>query len=231
MEHHPNLDILKCTELFRNVSDSALSEIRAAAFGKHIVADDVLFQQGDPARTFYILVSGRLRATQMTAQGQQVIIRYIGPGEFAGYTALYGGETHPGSVTALDASELLGWSTATIKEIMAQHPAIVMNAVEALGTRYHEMQVRLRQLSTENVQQRIAHTILQLAQQAGRRTMRGIEIAFPLSRQDVAELAGTTLHTVSRTLSGWETQGIVDSGRRRVIVCKPDMLKSISEGG
>jgi CRP-like cAMP-binding protein len=90
------------------------------------------------------------------------------------------------------------------------------------------MQVRLREVATEKVEQRIAHTIMRLADQAGRRTARGVEIAFPISRQDLAEMAGTTLHTVSRTLSGWEDQGIVTSGRRRVVVSDPRALSRIA---
>ncbi|MGK3946862.1 helix-turn-helix domain-containing protein, partial [Streptomyces caeruleatus] len=73
-----------------------------------------------------------------------------------------------------------------------------MNALAVLSARYHEIQLRLLELSTEKVERRIGHTVLRLANQAGRRTARGIEIAFPLSRQDLAEMAGTTLHTVSR---------------------------------
>ncbi|MFN3482632.1 MAG: helix-turn-helix domain-containing protein, partial [Rhabdaerophilum calidifontis] len=69
--------------------------------------------------------------------------------------------------------------------------------------------------------------LLRLAHQAGRRTAMGIEIAFPLSRRDVAELAGTTLHTVSRTLSAWEKDGIVMSERRHVIVCRPHALAAL----
>jgi CRP-like cAMP-binding protein len=68
-----------------------------------------------------------------------------------------------------------------------------------------------------------------LVEQAGRRTARGIEIAIPLSRQDLAEMSGTTLHTVSRTLSAWEEQKIVSCGRRRVVVAKADVLTSIAE--
>ena len=113
--------------------------------------------------------------------------------------------------------------------IMTRHSSIAMNAVRLLGARYLDMQVRLRELSTEKVERRLAHTILRLAQQAGRRTARGIEIAFPLSRQDLAEMSGTTLHTVSRTLSAWEERGIVDCGRRRIIVARSQLLESIAE--
>ena len=112
---------------------------------------------------------------------------------------------------------------------MTRHSSIAMNAVRLLGARYLDMQVRLRELSTEKVERRLAHTILRLAQQAGRRTARGIEIAFPLSRQDLAEMSGTTLHTVSRTLSAWEERGIVDCGRRRIIVARSQLLESIAE--
>src|SRR5690606_2862708 len=137
----------------------------------------------------------------------------------------------PGTVTAVDDSHLFGWNDVTIREILSAHPSVAMNAIALLGARYHDLQVRLRELSTERVEQRIAHTILRLAAQAGRRTARGVEIAFPLSRQDLAEMSGTTLHTVSRTLSGWEEQGVVDCGRRRVIVVKPDALDAIAEAG
>ncbi|HWM82217.1 MAG TPA: Crp/Fnr family transcriptional regulator [Pseudolabrys sp.] len=229
MDRQLDLDILGRTEIFRGLSASALAEIRAAAVRKPLAAGDVLLQQDDPATTFYVIVSGRLRITQATADGQQVILRYLGSGEMAGYTALYGGANHPGTITALDVTELLAWNAATIAGFLAKYPAAALNAVAILGSRYHDMQVRLRELSTERVERRIAHTILRLAQQAGRRTARGIEIAFPLSRQDLAEMAGTTLHTVSRTLSGWEERGVIDSGRRRVIVRDTPALMEIAE--
>ena len=76
---------------------------------------------------------------------------------------------------------------------------------------------------------RIAHALGRLVVQAGRRTAEGIEIAFPLSRQDLAEMAGTTLHTVSRTLSAWEGAGIVLAGRQRVVIARPHALVAIAE--
>ncbi len=188
-----------------------------------------MYRQGEAATTLYVVIVGRLRATQTTSDGQQVIIRYLGPGEVAGYATLTGGDSHPGAVTAVDDSHLIGWSDAAIRQILTEHSVVAVNAVTLLGARYREMQLRLRELSTQKVEQRIAHTLLRLAAQAGRRTARGVEIAFPLSRQDLAEMSGTTLHTVSRTLSGWEEQGIVDCGRRRVILTKPDNLKSIAD--
>ncbi len=231
MEQERDIEILKRTELFRGVPDPVLAELQATSIRRRLAVGDVLFRQGDAVETFYVVIVGRLRVTQTTPEGQQIIIRYLGPGQIAGYAALTGGEHHPGTATALDDSHLFAWPAATIRQLMTRHAIIAVNAAAVLGERYHEMQIRLRELSTERVEQRIAHTVLRLARQAGHRTARGIEIAFPLSRQDLAEMTGTTLHTVSRTLSAWEEKGIVDSGRRRVIVCKADELEMMAAAG
>jgi CRP-like cAMP-binding protein len=111
---------------------------------------------------------------------------------------------------------------------MERHSDVALNALSALGTRYHEMQTRLREIATERVEQRIAHALLRLAKEAGRSTGTGIEIAIPLSRQDVAEMTGTTLHTVSRILSAWEGTGLVDTGRRRVLIRKLAELEAVA---
>ena len=84
-------------------------------------------------------------------------------------------------------------------------------------------------MSTERVEQRIAHALLRLVNQSGRKTEEGIEIDFPLSREDVAEMTGTTLHTVSRLLSKWESEGLVTGGRQRIIVKDPHALFLIAE--
>ena len=92
-----------------------------------------------------------------------------------------------------------------------------------------DTQARVMEMSSEQVEQRIANTLLRLAKQAGRKTDEGIEIDFPISRQEIAEMTGTTLHTVSRTLSSWENQGLVRSGRQKVIVTDPHGLLLVAE--
>ncbi|TIL38143.1 MAG: winged helix-turn-helix domain-containing protein, partial [Mesorhizobium sp.] len=84
-------------------------------------------------------------------------------------------------------------------------------------------------MSTQQVEQRIAHALLRIVSQSGRKTPEGIEIDFPITRQDIAEMTGTTLHTVSRLLSAWEDQGIVRSGRQKVTVTDPHALMLVSE--
>ncbi|MGB3445902.1 MAG: Crp/Fnr family transcriptional regulator, partial [Xanthobacteraceae bacterium] len=198
MAESPDIDILARSELFGGVPAEVLREIHAASFRRKFPAGEAVFQQEDTVTTFYIVVVGRLRVTQTTLDGQQIIIRYLGPGDVVGYAALTGDQVHPGAVTAVDDSHLIGMPATLLREVMGRHALIAMNAVTLMGERYRDLQIRLRELATEKVERRIAHTLLRLSRQAGRRTARGVEIAFPLSRQDLAEMTGTTLHTVSR---------------------------------
>jgi len=80
------------------------------------------------------------------------------------------------------------------------------------------------EMATQQVEQRIANALLRLINQTGRKVAAGIEIDFPITRQDLSEMTGSTLHTVSRTLSAWEKQGMVASGRKRITVCEPHQL-------
>lgn len=231
MDCNPDLDPVAQSELFRGIPADGVGVLLTAAVRKRLAPGDVLFRQGDAADSLFLVIEGRLRASQATRDGQQIIIRYIGPGEIAGYTVLAGGDVHPGTVTAVDDSCLIGCGSEIAQRVMKRYPVVALNAIALLGRRYHEMQIRLTELSTERVERRIGHALLRLAHQCGRRTICGIEIAFPLSRQDLAEMAGTTLHTVSRTLRAWEERGIVDCGRLRVILLKPQALVAIADDG
>jgi CRP-like cAMP-binding protein len=228
MDRSTDLYLLSHSEIFRDLSTEALDQIRNASLRKKLSKDETLFDQGAPASAFFLIVHGRLRMTQSTPAGQQVIMQYIGSGESAGYSVISGKDTYSSTVVAVNDSVLLSWPKGRFQELMAKHPQIAANALAVVRSRYEDLQNRVRELVTEPVEKRIAHTILRLVQRAGRRTAAGIEVAFPLSRQDIAEMAGTTLHTVSRTISAWENSGIMDSGRRRVVVRKPQDLEDIA---
>lgn len=228
MDRPTDLHILSQSELFQGLSTAALDDIRAASLRTRIGKGETLFHQEQEAATVYVVIAGRLRVTQTTAAGQQIIIRYVGAGECVGYNTISGGETYGSSVGAVDDTALMSWARGSFRRLLSQHPQIAVNALKVIDARYHEMQTRLREMATETVERRIAHTLLRLARQAGRQTTAGIEIAIPLSRQDLAEMAGTTLHTVSRTVSGWEADGIIGSGRRRVTVRNAADLAAIA---
>jgi CRP-like cAMP-binding protein len=116
-----------------------------------------------------------------------------------------------------------------MNRLMERFSRLALNALEMLAGRMHELQDRYRELATERVERRVARALLRLVRQSGRRVPEGVLVDFPLSRQDLAEMTGTTLYTVSRIFSGWEAGGLIEAGRERVVIRRPHALVSIAE--
>jgi CRP-like cAMP-binding protein len=207
--------------------DALLAEARSARFAKN----SAVFEQGADATSFFLLLHGHVRATKATPDGQQIVVRYVTPGEIFGVAPAIGLTRYPATATAMDDSVVLAWPSSAWPRLVAQYPALAANTLATIGARLQESHTRVIEMSTEQVERRIAHTLLRLVKQAGRKTETGIEIDFPISRQDIAEMTGTTLHTVSRTLSAWESQGLVEGGRQRIVVRDPHALFLLAERG
>lgn len=215
--------------LFQGLDRSHIEEVVNDARQRQAEHGRYFFHQGDQATAFYVLIQGRVRIAQLTPEGQQVTLRIASPGEMFGGIAALGEPTYPASAQALETSAALVWDGDTMFRLMEQHPRIALNTLHLLVGRYQELQDRYRELATERVERRVARALLRLARQTGRKVEGGVLIDFPLSREDLAELAGTTLYTASRILSGWERQGLVEAGRQRVLVRIPHGLVAIAE--
>jgi CRP-like cAMP-binding protein len=228
----PPLDpsLVRDLPLFAGMSDTELDDILSSATSRRFQPGEAVFEQGTAAHRFYLLLHGRLRVTQVTPQGQQVVIRMINPGDLFGIAKALERMDYPGTATAVADSIALFWPMPLWTDIVDRHPAFAVNAMRTIGARLQEAHTRVREMSTEAVERRVGHAVLRLVQQSGRPEPGGTRIDFPISRQDIAEMTGTTLHTVSRILSVWETAGIVDGGRQTLLVKNPERLKLIADG-
>lgn len=223
------LGALKKSILFQGMDDESLLEVARAGRLKRVKDGAFFFHQGDPATVLYVLVEGRVKFTQVTAEGHQVIVRVSGPGEMFGAVAALGDAMHPASGEATGDSAALGWRSEVISGLLERFPRLSLNVVRFLAGRVKEFQDRYRELATERVERRVAHALLRLAAQIGRQVDGGMLIDLTLSRQDIAELTGTTIYTVSRILSGWEAQGIIESGRERVLLRDLERLAALAD--
>ncbi|MEP9390211.1 Crp/Fnr family transcriptional regulator [Mesorhizobium sp. KR9-304] len=205
--------------------DSILAPARSSRFAK----DSEVFAQDAEAEHFFLLLSGHIRVVRTTPDGDQMIARYINEGELFGIAMAMGRTTYPASAVAAVDCVVLVWPNAAWPGLQSRVPAFGASAYQTMGARLQETQARVMEMSTQQVEQRIASAVLRLVTQSGRKTSEGIEIDFPISRQDIAEMTGSTLHTVSRLLSAWEDEGIVRSGRQKVTVTDPHALMLIAE--
>lgn len=221
--------VLRDIPLFAAMTDTQLDRMTAQANGRRIPQGEAVFEQGGPAKAFYLLLHGRLKVTQVTRDGQQIIVRVVHPGDLFGFTRALGRSDYPGTATAAVDSLVAAWPTESWDDFVEENPHLAMSAIRTIGQRLDEAHTRIREMSTEEVERRVAHAVLRLIEQAGTRDAAGMRIDFPISRRDIAEMTGTTLHTVSRILSAWESRGLVEGGRQKLVVCDAAALKRLAE--
>lgn len=164
----------------------------------------------------HALLAGRVRIAQAGESGAQLVVRFIGPGEMFGTVALFTDRHYPAeAVTVIDSVEI-SWTEEALVELIHGHPQIAINLVKIVGARLRETQERLRELATQRVEQRMAHVLLRLADRHSVAYGGPATIAFPLTRQDLANMCGTTLYSASRILTAWEKAGFLKTDRRRL---------------
>lgn len=216
--------------LFRDLSREQIRDILGSAISRRYAKNTNVFEQDGKAEHFFLLLNGHLRVGRLTPDGQQVVVRYIVPGDIFGIAMAIGRDTYPATATAIVESLALAWPSSIWPQLAAKYPVLAAGTMQTLGNRLQDVQARVMEMSTEEVERRVAHALLRLARQSGRKIEQGIEIDFPITRQDVAEMTGTTLHTVSRILSAWEDRGLVRGGRQRIVLADPHRLFLLAEG-
>lgn len=223
------LSSLEEVSLFEGLSKAELTSLLDHGRIHQIDDGAFFFHQEDPANHIYVLLEGKAKLCQVTPEGDQIILRYIGPGHPFGVVALLNDMTYPVSAQAVFKCKAFVWDHQTLQQLVERNPKIALNTLQILATQIRNFQQKIRELSTQRVERRIARTLLRLAQQTGVKTKEGVLIDLPLARQDLAEMTGTTLFTVSRILKKWENQGLIQSGRETVIILFPHGLVRIAE--
>jgi len=137
--------------------------------------------------------------------------------------------TFPVTAKVVDDCRVLAWDHETMKRLMFCYPQISLNAIEILSNYIFGFQNRIRELSTERVERRIVRALLRVAQQAGRKVDQGVNIDLALTRQDLAEMAGTTIYTVSRTLTKLQSEDLIDWHGDVILIKSPHQLVDIAE--
>lgn len=215
--------------LLGGLSQEAARMMLRHAERRNVPAGTALFAAGQPARAVHVVTSGVVQLVQTTPSGSRMIVKYVRPGEIFGSPALLG-KFYPADAVAVTECEEFRWSAETIRSLMEQYPPVALNVIRDLETRLREMEDRLRDLSSEPVEQRLARAILKLVQTFGQKTAEGVEIPFPVSRQDLADLIGSTLHMVSRTLRAWEAQRQIGRYRRRLVIADVEAVARVLYG-
>ena len=198
------------------------------AHTKSVVAGAVIFDEGQPARSFHMILSGHIRMARITEAGDTTIVLHIPAGQVFGFETNGRKATYQASAIAANACRVLSWSNDLWPMFTTEYQGFAAEMFRCLSARADEMSNRIVEMQTMTAEQRIACAILRMIGQTGRKVTSGVEIDFPISRQNIADMTGTTLHTVSRLLSAWEKQGLIESTRCHIVVKNPHRMVMIA---
>lgn len=212
--------------LFAGLSKEELLEIASRASVKSFAPNEVLLMQGQPARHLMVIQSGSVKVCQLSNSGNEVILWMAGRGDAVGVLIEALSQTYTSTAHAMTPCAVLDWECTRLHSIVAKIPQMRRNITQILSTRLEELQERFREVATEKVAPRVAKAIMRLLKQVGTPASGGIEIS--LSREELAQMTGTTLFTISRLIAKWGEEGFVLPRREAIVVLNARRLEELS---
>jgi CRP-like cAMP-binding protein len=222
--------ILHETPFFRELPVEEIPTIASVFRQRHYAAGEPIYHAGEEATRLLIVAAGMVRIVRPTIDGQDVLLDFAAPGAVFGSLRMLGDAVYTDGATALTGTCILQATPEAFRDLLARYPAAAMATLGFVAERLREAHVTIEGLSAHPVPRRVAATLLKLADRVGRAREADMLIDMPLSRQDLADMTGATIETVSRVMSDLRTRGIIDSGRRWVSIVDLASLERIAAG-
>jgi CRP/FNR family transcriptional regulator, nitrogen oxide reductase regulator len=225
------LAILSEVGFFTDLDREALREVNALCRERGLAAGEVVYLAGAPAAHLFVVAAGQVKLVRFGPDGQEVVVDLLGPGDAFGSLAALGEAMYPDSAVAHSQACVLTIEASSFADLLARHPAVAQRSVAWLAQRLDDARAAVYRMGTHTAEARIAGVLLLLADRMGEAHHGATLIQLPMTRRDLAALAGTTPETASRVLAAFRRMGLVSSGRRWVAVVKPDALTALVEEG
>jgi len=220
-------DALARLPLFRRVSPEDRGRIASVSSVRHFQRGDTIFAEGDAPDIFVTVLTGHVKVFKQTPAGKDVILDLFGPGDPIGAVAVYEGRAYPASAAAMEDTSCLLIERRAFFQLLEQHPSMVRGLLTGLTIRIFELSSRLADLTGGHVDARFARMFLKLADTIGTPDRGGIFIPMVLSRQELADLTGTTIETCIRIMSRWGKDEILRTERDGFVVVDRATLEQV----
>ncbi len=219
---------LKEVSLFKGLSDAELKELEPYLAAVRIKKKETIFSEGEPPEWFYLVLSGKIKITKLSHEGKEIILEVISPTDIFGGVAVIKGFPYPANAVAMEDSEILRISRKNLMRLVDRFPNLMYCIALQLGDRMKSSYDSLKNIALERVEARIAALLLKLSHKVGVSTKDGLLIDMRLTKQDVADMVGTTVETSIRTFSKFKKQGLVSESAGRFLIKNKAGLASFS---
>ena len=212
------LSLLQSVPIFSDLSPSDLNKIAERMIQRTYVKGQMILLEDDLGQTFFVIAGGSVKITRLSDDGREVILAMLGESDFFGEMSLLDGAGRSANVVALEPSEVLTLSRNNFLEILQAYPKISISLLDELTQRIRKSDQQIESLSLSDVEQRIGITLIRLAEELGTIKQGNVKIKNLPYQQDIANMAGTSRETVSRTFKLLEEKGLVTREGRKLTI-------------
>jgi CRP/FNR family transcriptional regulator, nitrogen oxide reductase regulator len=188
-----------------------------------------IYRAGEDANRLFVLATGTVKLLRATTDGQDVLIDVLAPGDLFGTLSTLGDPAYPETAQALSVACTLSITADDFRLVLQRHPSVALAVLDDLAHRLEQSRQRVTHLSAGTVEQRVAAALLRMVTIVGEPRNGGVLLQVPLTRADLASMAGTTTESASRAMSRLRSDGIVESGRRWTAVLDVPRLRALAQ--
>lgn len=215
---------LKRCQLFQHCSAEQITALETCSRVRTFAKRSPVYLPAEQADAVLLLASGRIKICHLTPDGKQSILAFIDPGEIFGELAVLEPGPREEYAETVESSKVISIPGTAVTELMQQHPDLCLGITKLMGLRRRRIERRVKNLLFLSNRDRMVHLLLELAEQYGIETERGVELEIGLSHQDLANIVGSTRETVTVVLGNLQSEGFVRVGRRQLILRRIDQL-------
>jgi CRP-like cAMP-binding protein len=213
---------------FETLTSQEAGEISRYFINEEFRKKQLIFSEGDPSEWLFVVIRGKVKITKLSNEGKEIILEIISPLDFFGGVAVVRGFPYPANAVAMESTRTLKVSRKNLMTIMDRFPNLMFSMAINIGDRIKGSHEMLKSIALEKVESRIASLLIKLADKAGEKTDEGMLINMNLTRQDIAEMVGTTVETSIRTTSKLSKAGILSSKAGKIVIKNLAKLRSLT---
>tara|TARA_R110000787_G_scaffold16622_74_gene52045 strand:- start:577 stop:1269 length:693 start_codon:yes stop_codon:yes gene_type:complete len=218
-------DILRSSFLLQHLSEEELSHLLKFARLHRFAAGQMLFQKGDDGDSLMAIVSGHIRISTLSAEGREVVLNILNPGELFGEIALIDGKERTADASAMDDCEVIIIHRRDFMPFLQQRPELCTRLMVVLCERIRWVSALHEDSMFLSLTQRLAKHLLRLAGTYGQPTAEGTMIDLKLSQQELGNILGATRESINKQIRAWEDDGYLKRTSGRIVICNPDALE------
>lgn len=218
-------DFLRQISIFSELSDEFIAKIGTISVIRSYAKGRIIFMEGEPGEAFFFIKSGLVKIFKLSSDGREHILHILNEGHVFAEVTLFNKTVYPATAEVLEDAEIGMIRNSELERFMVENPAVSLQLIKYLNKRLIEAQVKVRNLALYDTYARTAQALVKLAEDYGKKTSKGVELDLGISRQELADIVGTTRETVIRALASFKKERAIDVDKNSIIILDMERVK------